>query len=75
MVAIDGPTYKFRDNNRPESVLQKKHNSIAYHKVCESVAAKALRVKHEPGTSNLADVLTKWLPAYNYMSCCMRMMW
>ena len=68
-IAIDGPTNTLCDNNsvvqnvtRPESVLQKKHNSIAYHKVRESVASTAMRVLHEPGATNLADILTKWLP-------------
>ena len=68
-IAIDGPTNTFCDNNsvvqnvtRPESVLQKKHNSIAYHKMRESVASTAMRVLHEPGATNLADILTKWLP-------------
>ncbi len=79
-IPIDGPTNTFCDNasvvnnvTRPESVLQKKHNSIAYLKVRESVAASALRVKHGPGTSNLADVLTKWLPHIKHMFSCM--MW
>jgi hypothetical protein len=81
-IPIDGPTNTFCDNNsvvtnvtKPDSVLQKKHNSIAYHKVRKSVAAGALRVKHEPGATNLADVLTKWLPAYKHMECCKQMMW
>ena len=74
---IDGPTNTFCDNNsvvqnvtRPESVLQKKHNSIAYHKVRESVASTAMRVLHEPGATNLADLLTKWLPPLKNMACC-----
>ena len=76
--AIDGPTNTFCDNEsvvtnatRPESVLKKKHNSIAYHKVQESVAAEALLIIHKPGTSNLAE----WLPAHKHMASCKRMMW
>ena len=82
-IAIDGPTNTFCDNNsvvqnvtRPESVLQKKNNSIAYHKVRESVASTAMRgVLHEPGATNLADVLSKWLPPLKHMACCKCMLW
>ena len=46
----------------PESVLKKKHNSIAYHRVREAVAAKTIRMGKEPSETNLADMLTKPLP-------------
>ena len=69
-IPIEGPTNTFCDNlsvvknaTDPSSTLKKKHNSIAYHKVRESVAADVQRIAHEPGHSNLADVLTKPLPA------------
>ena len=69
-IPIEGPTNTFCDNlsvvknaTDPSSMLKKKHNSIAYHKVRESVAADVQRIAHEPGHSNLADVLTKPLPA------------
>ena len=46
-VPIEGPSYIYGDNisviyntSRPESVLRKKYNSIYYHFVRESVAAK-----------------------------------
>jgi hypothetical protein len=45
----------------PGSVLKKKHNAVSYHKVCETIAAKAMRVRHEPIGSNLADILSKCL--------------
>jgi hypothetical protein len=44
---------------KPESTLKKKHNSIAYHKVRESVAQGTIRIAKENGDINLADVLTK----------------
>ena len=82
-IPIDGPTNTFCDNNsvvqnvtRPESVLQKKHNCIAYHKVRESVTSQAMRILHEPGNSNLlADVLTNLLPPAKHMACCKCMLW
>jgi len=68
-IPIVGPTNVFCDNQSvviqttiPSSVLKKKHNSIAYHKVRECVAAKILRIAKEPTESNLADILTKPLP-------------
>jgi len=76
-VPVNGPTNGFCDNNsvvvnvtRPESVLQKKHNAVAYHKVRECIAAQSLRICHEPGEFNLSDVTTKWLPASKHMFCC-----
>jgi hypothetical protein len=75
-IGIDGPTNGFCDNNsvvqnvtRPESTIQKKHNAIAYHKVREAVACKAIRIKHEPGKANLSDVLTKFLPGPAHKWC------
>ena len=50
-VPIDGPTSIFCDNEAvykntvlPESTLNKKHHSIAYHRCREAVAAKTVRV-------------------------------
>jgi len=79
-ILMSEPTNTFCDNNsvvlnvtRPESTLQKKQNSIAYHKNRECVAMEAMRIHHEPGTSNLADFLTKWLPPHKHLElcCCM----
>ena len=47
---------------RPESVLKKRHNAICYHAVREAVAADIIRIFHEPGETQLADILTKSLP-------------
>lgn len=68
-VPIDGPVNVFGDNEavvnssqKPEQTLSKKHNSIAYHKVREAVAANIIRVAYVNTTYNLADLLTKPLP-------------
>ncbi len=68
-IPIEGPANVFCDNNGvvqntsiPHSTLNKKHNSINYHIIRESAAAGILRVAKEPTETNLADVLTKFLP-------------
>ena len=43
----------------PESMLKKKHNAIAYHRVHEAVASRIIRITKEPTETNLADMLTK----------------
>ena len=47
----------------PESLLKKKHLSIAYHWICEAVAMASILIYFEKGVSNLADLFTKILPA------------
>jgi hypothetical protein len=76
-VPIDGPTSVMCDNESvfknaafPESVLQKKHNSISYHKVREAQAANTVRVGWIPSEQNLADVLTKSLPSVTLHRLC-----
>jgi hypothetical protein len=68
-IPIEGPANVFCDNQsvvtsstRPESTLKKKHVSICYHKVRESCASGMIRIAHEQGETNLADILTKILP-------------
>ena len=68
-VQVDGPTNLFCDNHsvvlnstRPESVLKKKNQLICYHRVREAQAANIIRVAHEDGKTNLADIFTKNLP-------------
>jgi hypothetical protein len=46
----------------PGSTLSKKHNSINYHIIRESAAAKILRVGKEDTETNLSDCLTKLQP-------------
>ena len=43
----------------PSSILKKKHNAIAYHRVREAVAAKIIHFGHIKSEENLADILTK----------------
>jgi hypothetical protein len=76
-IKIMGPTSGFCDNqsvvrnaSTPESTLGKKHNAIAYHKVRECVAQKALRIYFEKGEDNCSDVLTKFLPKEAHYWCC-----
>ena len=68
-VLIEGPTDMFCDNEAvyknssiPESVLRKKHHSIAYHMCREAVAARICRIAKEDTETNLADIFTKVLP-------------
>ena len=67
-VPIDGAANVYCDNEAvykntsvPESVLKKKHHSIAYHKCREAVAAKIIRVAKQGTQKNLADLFTKVL--------------
>jgi hypothetical protein len=50
----------------PTSNLKKKHNSVAYHKCREAVAANIIRTGHIRGLCNIADILTKPLGAIEY---------
>jgi hypothetical protein len=81
-IPIEGPANVFCDNEAvtknvtiPESTLKKKHNSIAYHRTREAVAAETIRVTKEDGTTNLADVLTKLLPQATKDFLCDRFMY
>jgi len=66
-VPINGSTNMYCDNEspvltnvtRPESPWKKKHNTVAYHKAREAIAAKTIRIAKEPGDSNPADLMTK----------------
>ena len=75
-IPLEGSANVFGDNDsvvknatKPESTLKKKHNSVAYHKVRESAAAGAVRIAHEPGVKNVADMLTKILGAQKMKKC------
>jgi hypothetical protein len=81
-IPIEGPTNVFCDNEavtknaiHPESTLKKKHSSIAYHRTREAVAAGTIRVTKEDGKTNLADLLTKSLPAVTREFLCDRFMY
>ena len=51
------------NSTRLESVLNKKHNSIAYHYTRWNVAAGVIQVAWVNGKENLADPFTKRLAA------------
>ena len=68
-VPIDGPCNVLSDNSNVvnntskfDSVLNKRHASIAYHSVRWCVAANVLRVAWIATGENLADAMTKRLP-------------
>jgi len=65
-VDLDGPTLMLGDNmsvvlntSVPSSVLKKKHNAIAYHRVREAIAAKVMRFAYVRSEENVSDILTK----------------
>lgn len=67
-IPITGPANVYGDNEGevknasiPESVLNKKHLSIAYHAVREAVASGIIRVGREHTSTNLSDLFTKCL--------------
>jgi len=69
-VPLDGSSMIFCDNEAvykntvlPESVLRKKHHSIAYHRCREAVAAGTIKVAKEGTEKNLADLFTKVMTA------------
>jgi hypothetical protein len=63
-VALDWPALMLRGNMSlvlnttvPSSFLKKKHNSIAYHRVREAIAAKIMRTAYIKSEENVSDVL------------------
>ena len=67
-IPVDGPANVncnneavYKNTVMPESVLKKKHHSIAYHRCREAVAAGVIRVAKQGTTKNLADLFTKVL--------------
>jgi len=43
----------------PHSSLNKQHNALLYHRVCEAIASKILAFFHIDGKTNPSDVLSK----------------
>ena len=81
-VPVDGPTNVFCDNDavvknvtNPESTLKKKHNSIAYHRAREAIAAGTIRVAKEDGETNLSDLLTKLMNGPRIRELVSRVLW
>ena len=65
----------FKNSTIPESVNKKRHTSISYHRLREAVAANWLRIAHVPGNKNLADFLTKCVPANALHTVCGHIFW
>jgi hypothetical protein len=64
-VALDGPALMLGDNMSlvlnttvPLSVLKKKHNAIACHRVREAISARKMRFAYIKSEDNVSDVLT-----------------
>jgi hypothetical protein len=65
-LSLHGPAMMLVDNMSvvlnttvPSSVLKKKHNAIAYHRVREAIAARIMRFTYIKSEENVSDVLTK----------------
>jgi hypothetical protein len=72
-VALDGPSLILGDNMSvvlnttvPSSVLKKKHNAIAYHRVREAIAARIMRFSYIKSEENVSDVLEKLLSSEKF---------
>jgi hypothetical protein len=68
-VPINGPALMLGDNQSVvlsttvlSSILKKKHNAIAYHRIREAIAAGIIQFVHISTTENCANILTKPLP-------------
>ncbi len=65
-MSLDGPALILGDNQSmvlntmvPSSVLKKKHNTVAYHRVCEAIAGSILVFAHCDSKDNYVDLATK----------------
>jgi hypothetical protein len=65
-VALDVPALMLGDNMSVvlnttvlSSILKKKHNAIAYHRVREAIEARIMRVAYIKNEENVSDVLKK----------------
>ncbi len=72
-IKVDRPAVLLIDNQSvianttlPSSTLKKKHNSIAYHRMREAVAAGIIKVGYIKSSTNLADILTKPIGPADY---------
>ena len=67
-IPIDGPAWLFGDNQSvltslslPHSSLNKCHNALSYHRVCESIAAKIIFFMYVKGEYNPSDMFITWI--------------
>lgn len=81
-IKVDGSTNVYCDNEsvvknsmQQESMLKKKHNAISYHQVQEAQAVGIVRITHEPGKTNVADILTKCLPGPRLQELLPQVLW
>jgi hypothetical protein len=65
-VPLQDTSYIFSDNKTavdsstiPHAKLQKRHNALSFHHVCEAIAAKFIEMHHLDGIFNPADILSK----------------
>ena len=76
-IPINGPVVLLGDNKSAvtstsvaTSVLKKKHNAIAYHRVREAHATGIVVSGHVKSENNYADIATKALPGNKLYSLC-----
>jgi hypothetical protein len=56
------------NNTFPSSVLKKKHNAIAYHRVRETIAVRIMLFSYIKREEKFSDILTKPLIMRNFIS-------
>ncbi len=76
-VPLDGPALMLGDNQSvvlnttvPSSVLKKKHNVVAYHRVHEAIAGSILVFGHIDLPDNYADLATKSVDKGTFFNLC-----
>ena len=79
---LEGPCNVLCDNNavvqntsRPESMLKKKHLSVAYHRCREAQAAGTICIAKEGTNTNIADMFTKLLAGTKLRELCRMCLW
>lgn len=64
-----------KNSSNPDSMLGKKHNSIAYHYIRNACANSTIRVAKEDSETNIADILTKFLGGPRLKALIERILW
>jgi hypothetical protein len=80
-VPVDGHALMLGDNTSviasttiPSSPLRKKHNSVAYHRVREAIAAGIIKFAKIDSKDNLSDCLTKPLGPDDFLQLVKRVL-